>query len=257
MWGVDDPLKEMSKRAVITMASGLPAWFDEIVLPRMMDYAKRCDAELVILSPEWKGMLTRQCTRPEVRKHGRSLVLDADVIISRNAPNIFEAHPEGLVYMASDSEVEDPDAIRQFPLMVAAQAVCGPIGWCRDYGNSGVILCDWKHSTLWDGWCQFPDNTCIDQINLNYRLRQQFGLKGCGVLDRKWNAFGLNTPFGYGGHNYEMVEFSKRTGMPLEYHFNNPARVPEICHDAYIAHAAGFQGEGRDSGIRDMDKLMP
>jgi hypothetical protein len=240
----------MSNRAIITIASNLPDWWYQCVKPRFTHYANKCGAELVVISPPvWNGMMTRQITADYVMKYDRSLVLDADTVISRDAPSIFDVHPAGKVYMASDSEPGDPDADRQHWLMVHLQAICGPIGWTKGYGNAGVILCDWNHSDLWREWVDLPSGYCPDQANLNYRLRRKRP-EAVGLLGREWNSFGLNTPLTEAERNeYESCE------RPIVY--NASERIPDICQGAHIAHAAGFVHAHRDYAIRLMDIILP
>jgi hypothetical protein len=233
----------MSKRAIITIAKNLPAWFGECVLPRMEHYAEKCGAELVVIEPpEWDGLWTLQCTAKYVQQHDRSLVIDADVVISREAPSIFDAYSSGKVYMANDAEPGDVDCYRQHGIITNMQAILGPLGWVSGYGNAGVILCGWNHRSLWEWWTDLPPFYLVDQANINYRLRHLYPRDEIGVLGREWNSFGLNTPF-------------SRVQEPMGY--NELWRVPDICKDAWIAHAAGFVGEDRDAAIRRMNELMP
>lgn len=232
-------------KAVICLAKDLPSWWGECAKPRMEEYAKCCGAEFVLIEPEkWCGMMTRQMTGDYVDKYDRSLVLDADVIISREAPSIFDAYPASGFYMASDSEPDDPDAMRQFQLMILSQAVNGAIGWVKGYGNCGVILCNREHAPLWYNWTDYPKSTCPDQLNLNHRLRRCFGVNQ-PVLPREWNSFGLNTRF-------TMDSYTATNGD-----YNHIYRVPEICRDAHIVHAAGFAEPQRSDAIRLMNQIVP
>lgn len=225
--------------ALITIAKDLPPWYAEIVQPRMIDYAKRIGAEFVeIVPPKWEGMMTRQMTANYVMRYDRALVLDADVVISREAPDIFALHPSGAVWMASDSEPNDPLAVRQEHIRTILQSALGPVGWFDGYGNSGVVLCDREHHVLWRNWPQIPARFCADQCAINYKLRASRWAHA--ILGREWNSFGLNNPFRPCGADYNTLE-----------------RVPEICQGAHIAHAAGFAGDERDNAIREMDRRIP
>lgn len=237
-------------KGIIVIAKNLPPWWDGIVLPRMADYAVRCEAKLDIIVPsEWRGMMTRQVTGEHVARYDRSLVLDADLVISREAPDIFDAHEPGKVWMANDAEPGDPDCMRQWPLIVALQAIRGSINWTKGYGNSGVILCDRDHSGAWTHWLDLPANTCPDQANLNYMFR--IGKFPMGVLGREWNSFGLNT-------QRMPIEWEDGNGKHIDWPgYNELHRVEGICHGAHIFHAAGFAEPDRTAAIEKANELLP
>jgi len=223
-------------RSIIVVAKNLPSWWADVSRPRMEEYANKCGAELVVIEPErWDGMLTRQIVADHVCKFDRSLVLDADVVISREAPDIFEAHQTGFAWATSDSAQDDPKAYRQFQLIVSLQAVLGACGWTEGYANTGVVLCDREHAKLWTNWTPLPPGLCPDQANLNYRIRRTG--RGFAPLGREWNAFGLNSV--------------QDGGWP-----NRLELVPDICQGAHISHAAGFSEPGRGVVIRRMDVML-
>lgn len=225
-------------KAIIVLAKDLPVWWEQCSLPRMRQYANICEAELVVHTPEkWQGMMTRMETADLVARYDRSLVLDADAVISREAPSIFNAFSDGFAWATSDSAPNDPKAERQFPIIVALQAICGSLGWSEGYANTGVVLCDREHARLWKEWVPLPKDMCPDQANLNYRIRKT--ARCFTPLPRQWNSFGLNS-VGWDG------------GWP-----NALEHIPAICRGAYIAHAAGFAEPERSIAIRRMDVILP
>lgn len=257
-----------TRKAIITIASNLPEWWQAYARPRMADYAARCGAELVVIEPEvWEGMKSRQITAEYVAKYDRSLVLDADLLVSREAPNIFEQFPAGAVYMASDSEPSDPDAMRQWQLIVALQAICDSIGWTKGYHNTGVVLCDRKDSGLWSNWFDLPAHTCPDQANLNWKVRARrhpfnpdLGTN-LVTIGREWNAFGLNSPDITNVVELRNVVTDELKRLerphPSEVGYNHLSRVEDICHNAHIFHAAGFAEPERTEAMKLADQILP
>ena len=246
----------MSNNAIIVIAKDLPDWWTDIAHPRMVLYAQKCAARLVVITPDkWEGQLTRQITAEHVAQYDRSLVLDADVVISREAPSIFDVHGHGFAWAAQDCAPEDPKAYRQFHIITMLQAIMGPLKWTEGYANTGVVLCDREHANLWRNWTPLPPGTCPDQANLNYKIRQTH--HGFAPMARAWNAFGLNSPDAPGTEIPFVMTNEGRVPMDLMEPYNALWRIPAICSGAYIAHAAGFSGPERCEAIQKMNKLLP
>ncbi len=59
--------------------------------------------------------------------HDRTAFIDADCVISREAPSIFTEHERGHVWMAPDAPPGDDDCLCRFHDMMVLQAICGPM----------------------------------------------------------------------------------------------------------------------------------
>lgn len=220
--------------AIVTCASSMPEWFDRIVLPRMKDYAARCHAELHVVTPTmWRGVISRgEMIAPVVREHDRTLVLDADIVISREAPNIFDAFPAGRIYAIRDSLPSDEHCLNRIADVVALQAIWGSCEgrWTDGYYNAGVVLCDRRHDLIWSGWRDCLPQMWPDQANLNYQAHKFYGR--IEPISAAWNGFAMAC--GY---------LHPQSGALL---------AMSQCH---IAHVAGF--EDRESAIVHLDRVMP
>lgn len=223
-------------KAIIVYASGLPSWWTEISRPRIQQYAERIGATFMEVASEWKGVVGRgEAIDAEMEKlpwDAGVLVLDADVIVSREAPDIFELLEAGCFHMALDSQAHDTQSKNRLGDIVALQAINGPIGWTMHYGNAGVVLHQAYMRVGWQGWREYIREMWSDQAGLNYRLRSVFEGK-FRILPREWNSFGLNNGF--------------EAGVPVD--------AEKICKGAYIAHAAGL--EPRAEAMMIFDSLMP
>lgn len=220
--------------AIIVCASNLPSWWEEICLPRIAAYADICDAHLRVVVPkEWRGVVSRgEAIAPEVKHHDRSLVLDADVVISRSAPNIFKTYDRtGDVRMAFDARPGDEICWNRVDDIVAVQAMMGGLmgRWTHGYHNAGVVLCDQMHDLMWRHWAEFIPEMWPDQANVNYFARKYYSIE---PLPREWNSFGMSNGF-------------------LN---NEPEAIPAMAN-SFIAHAAGMRD--RNLALRELDRLMP
>lgn len=225
---------------IVTLASNLPPW-GEITIPRIREYAQRIGAEFVLLKPpKYEGFFSRgPMFKEQALRFERTCFIDADCVVSREAPNIFDWHATGSVWMAPDSAPIDEHQHCRFQDMVLMQAVLGAIGWYRGYGNMGVLLCDAGHAaqdSIFDYWQEIP-GVHNDQANVNYRIRK-WGYTA-GFMARAWNCMAISI------------------GLP-----NTLDSVPYMADIAHIAHAAGFShhpdGEkNRQAAIEKLNELMP
>lgn len=143
----------MSMNAIATLAYKLPDW-SRLTIQRMVDYAKRINAEFCLLSPEeYTGFLCRgPLFKQTLLRFDRVCFIDAGCVVSRDAPDIFE-HGPGIVWMAPDSPYGDDGCEARFNDMLIMQTVCGSIHWFQGYGNFGVTLVDREHpGRLMDGF---------------------------------------------------------------------------------------------------------
>ncbi len=224
-------------RAIICYASypDTEQWW-VLARRRMEDYAERCHATFVHLeSDRYGSVIDRgEIIADAVEQYERSLVIDADVIISRCAPDIFREFPSDTpktIRMSLDSLPGDFESLNRIQELVALQAFFGPLGWTSGYHNAGVILCSGYHHHVFRDWKPLVSAIWVDQSNINYRARM-FGT--VENLPYCWNRFSLNS--GHEQNTPDALEAILLTGP-------------------YIAHAAGHLD--RQAAMAYLDRRMP
>lgn len=125
----------------------------DITLPRMERYAQNCNADLVVLTDD-------QCEQWPIgnklrfgavaKQYSRSLLLDLDIWISDDAPDIFIEHDHG-VWMHDDLPLLNTAAQKDLCLEIEAiakehsiQLPSSPV-----IRNSGVLLLEQRHAASW------------------------------------------------------------------------------------------------------------
>jgi ADP-heptose:LPS heptosyltransferase len=159
------------RKAVVTLVIGDA--FDGVkdrVYRLMRAYAEKCAADFIAIETPRIFMPYPHCEKYQVfdlfETYDRILYLDADVLISPDAPNIFETVPIESVGMYDEEQYcshlhERRLALRQL----------GAIDWTKGYFNSGVVCLSYPHRPLMAKavrdtvFCAF-----MDQTILNYRL---------------------------------------------------------------------------------------
>jgi hypothetical protein len=216
--------------AIVTINYQLPSWSD-ITLGRMDEYAKRIGVTLHVSKPEvYRSFVDRSPVFLEaLGMYDRVALIDADCVISRETPNIFD-HEERKVWMVPDCKEGEINK-RWLPQMVTMQAIFGSVGWFEGYGNFGVTIVEPSHADAFKNWHDIQDVN-HDQTCFNYNIRK-FGYS-LGWLERRWNSMAITV------------------GLCDEL-----SSVSAMADGAYIAHTAGFRKEIRQTAIEELDKLMP
>jgi len=214
------------KKQIATISENLGPWFEKHSLPRMQDAAERWGAELSVVTPEQRmGVLGQMLMSDIARQADRTLYVDADCLISREAPDPFMEFPIGNLYAAMDSKPGDQFCFHRAGDMISIQAILGPIKWGAGYFNAGVVLCDRQHAGAWADFCLLPlafqGQTFINYRarKLNYRLIE---------LPRAWNAMEINTPEG-----------------------------KQHWEEAHIVHAAGIYDQRREEWMEKVGGILP
>lgn len=118
----------------------------EYTLPRLERYAKRIDAELVIVDkdiyPKWP-MGNKFFIGSVASQYDRTFYADIDVWIRDSCPNVFEVFPPGSIY-----KHRDQDHLEQGHLEKDSR-ILGHPGLVRNCWNSGVAILDRKHADIW------------------------------------------------------------------------------------------------------------
>jgi hypothetical protein len=218
--------------AIVTINYLLPRWSD-ITLGRMGEYADRIGAILYVARPEvYHSFLDRGPIFSEaVTKWDRVALIDADCVISRQAPDIFAVHPgDGRVWMVPDCKEGEVNK-RWLPQMVTMQAIFGSIYWFEGYGNFGVTLVEPCHVDAFFHWHDIQDVN-HDQTCFNYLIRK-FKYK-LGWMARPWNSMAITLGL------HDQLE-----------------SIEQMASGAHIAHIAGFNPSIRQEAIETLDRLMP
>jgi lipopolysaccharide biosynthesis glycosyltransferase len=222
------------KLAIVTRAdSGVHHWIECTHQP-IKEYAKKCGADFFVFDHDPvemkhlnKYIFWRILKVNELFDQGydRILHIDTDVLVTKNAPNIFDEVPYdhiGVVY--EDKGTRKADRIRRIN---SIQSDFGDVGWKTGYLNEGVMLFSKCHRELFTS------------------------------IDGKW----VNTPngpsqghFGWKIHKHDMKV------IDLGYKYNHMSMFSESWNgnksrfDSYFIHYAGG-ANFPDKGNRDRMKV--
>lgn len=158
-------------------------------------------------------------------EHDRVLVVDSDVLINKNCPNLFEVVPHekiGTIYEDRGSrERNRRDRISQI------QKKWGNFGWTTGYINTGIFIVSKSHREMFrkiNG--EYWTRNGFDDVHLGYQIRK-LGLK-VFELDYKFNHMSM---------------------------FSEPWNGSPSRFDSYIIHYAGG-ARFPDKGTRSQVQLM-
>lgn len=175
-----------SNRVVVTAAVGKA--FEEmgrITHPLMERYAAQCGADFAVFSEPVIATRTGLPGRYEkfqlhalLQQYKRALFLDTDILVSPRSPDLFALIQPGTFGMVNEEAFERAPLDKQL-----TDQVLGPIHWRAPYFNSGVMLADRAHASLFDPdhpllhtWQTYANSDSRyhpageDQAYLNYRL---------------------------------------------------------------------------------------
>lgn len=182
----DQQPNPQNKNCIITVCAGdryLKMF--EVIKDRYEGYAKKCNADLVILDGYTQGWwgLEKFRVRPFAETYERTCFLDSDIIIQKSAPNIFDLVPHNQIGMHDD-----------WPLLISKSKNIGDFNFDKwrtyernfliksqvleeDFSyeqhhtlfNTGVVVCSKKHANIWTPMKKpFPRNHCDEQFWIEY-----------------------------------------------------------------------------------------
>lgn len=183
-----------NSKALVTLAVGdLYTKMGSITHPLMHSYARRCGVDFIVFGDRKVYQNYGLDERYEkfqlyelIDKYDQIAFVDTDILISPNAPNVFDVVPEG--QFAASSETGFSKANRDVEL---TQRVLGKVQWRNPYFNSGFMVFGKSHKELFDPtrpeltlWStgEFRKNEINllnDQPYLNHRLNDM----GIELLD--------------------------------------------------------------------------
>lgn len=198
-------------------------------LPYAKYYCNKHNIDLVVVTESpWQFKQTNKYNYNTFQKYlvydyfdqyDRILRLDSDIIINPHSPNFFD-NPKGNIYVSfEDVGSRKLDRHRQ---LQNVQKELGKVkNWTEGYFNSGVILCDKKHKSIFkidiDSIYNFDLGPYKEQTMLNWKVRHaQFPIVNLGSsfnftrmfeespfnLDRKKEAHIIH----YAGPQQEKVD---------------------------------------------------
>lgn len=186
--------KPKSKRLIITVGTSRALDVLRVTAPLMESYARRVNADFRALTDETQswGMLEKFRVGAFAKHYERTLFIDSDVIISGKAPDIFEEHAPGKVWMRNDRwDLESHVEAQTWPPRqnVESAEIHGYTLTVNDVGdvfNSGVVLTDQRHAPLWyppekamgPGWCDEQALVTLRARALGFQI---------GELAQVWN----------------------------------------------------------------------
>jgi lipopolysaccharide biosynthesis glycosyltransferase len=182
------------KLAIVTRADENIKKYTDITHPLMKNYAKKCAADFIVLSHtppketipyDGREHYRLLEVKPLLEKtYDRVLLLDSDMLIIKNCPNIFE-HVEydkiGSIYEDKGSRKNDRNnRIKKI------QREWGDVGWSDNYTNAGTFLVSKPHLNIFDshGGKYWKEHGSAD-VHLSY-LIHYYGHK-VHELSFKWN----------------------------------------------------------------------
>lgn len=173
----------MSNIAIVTMTIGDEAEsIGHYSLPTMRAYAKRCNADFILLEQSSLGRefnaFYEKCQVAKLLEHyERVLYLDADILVLPDSPDVFAMVPADRFGAVSvDSVFRHLERSKRL-----TQQVLGTIDWNQPYFNAGVMLVSRAQqalvaveSEIIDRWHRgvlaLGEGSFHDQDLYNYRL---------------------------------------------------------------------------------------
>lgn len=143
----------MTKKLIATRADDKIKEMTDITIPIMKKYAEACDADFIVLDEP--PLFMTEDNRPHYRilkireyleVYDRVLNLDADMIINKNCPNIFDVVPDdkiGSIYEDVGTRAE-----HRRGLIKNIQNKWGDVGWKSGYTNAGTFLVSKMHKDI-------------------------------------------------------------------------------------------------------------
>ena len=195
----------MNKAVVTLMVGGEANEMGRVSISLMKEYARKCDAEFVLLtqsdisqktSPYYEKMQIGSL----LNEYDMILYIDIDILVSPRAANLFECVPFGYLGVVSVAEIYHHH-VKQQELL---DMILGKIKWRLPYFNSGVMVACRNHATLFniddtliEQWIDGKNKNNITALNdqniFNYRANIQdldlYLLENTFNFTRAWGCF--------------------------------------------------------------------
>jgi len=167
------------KKALVTMCIG-DKWEElkKLTFPSITNYANRIGATFInidkpMIHPQEVGFEKFQMFKI-LSYYDRIIYLDADLIVSKKCPDLFNIVPEDEIgaFVESNYWYLSPDVDHR-QRIIEVQKVLGNIGWVDQYINTGVLVLGKRHKWIFD----LSQNQKIvidlrEQTQLNYNIKK-------------------------------------------------------------------------------------
>ena len=139
-----------------------------------------------------------QCFRLFDMGYDRVLILDRDILVAPDTPNIFESHPDMDTLYAFDESMPD-ETMNRDPIV---SGIKGELQWPRNergtykYFNSGVVIISRNFKDFTSGFRDLPETRSMrrfpEQTSMNY-LAIKRGVR-FESLEQHWNRMDMGIP---------------------------------------------------------------
>ena len=181
----------MKKVALVTRADDNIKEMSDITLPIIKGYADKVGAEFINLNHEAPFLTEDDNPHYRILKvldlfdvYDRIIHVDADILITKECPNILEHVPEdhiGMIYEDKGSRTHNRRA-----LIANVQQKWGDVGWREGYTNGGFSVWSKEHKNIflphnnqyWTSWGSADIHISYNIHKYGYKLQE---------LDYKWN----------------------------------------------------------------------
>lgn len=144
----------------------------EITHPPLKKYAKKCNADFKIITCENsppKSHYRIMQLKGLLNKYDRVLVLDSDMLVLKDCPNLFNIVPEdeiGVVF--EDKGSRRTDRLRRIEKVQKEREY---IGWTKDYINTGCFVVSKMHQPIFVQENLY-DGLGYDDVELGYQIHK-------------------------------------------------------------------------------------
>jgi lipopolysaccharide biosynthesis glycosyltransferase len=184
---------------IVTRSDDNVKQLTDITHPMLKKYADKCDANFIILTddkkpPEshWRILQMYDI----LTKYNRAIILDSDIILKNNYPNLFNEVP----YNCIGSIYEDVGSrqTHRRNLITQVQRERDDVGWLSGYINTGVFVVSECHIDIFDlditkVWRGFGE----DDVELGYQINKRkikiypldYHLNFMSLFSEEWNSY--------------------------------------------------------------------
>jgi lipopolysaccharide biosynthesis glycosyltransferase len=191
------------KYVLVTRADANIKEMTNITLPPMKEYAKRIGADFIqldhqppVLTDDNKTHYRIIKVRDILEEYDRVLCLDADMLVNKNIPNIFDVVPEdkiGSIY--EDKGSRKPDRLNK---IAGIQRAWGNVGWTEGYTNAGTFVLSKMHRDIllphngkyWIGWGSADLHMSYMAHKLGFKIMElPFKWNHMTMFSEPWNGY--------------------------------------------------------------------
>ena len=204
--GAEDVVPIAEKRLIIARASSEAEEYAKISHPIFRNFAYKCNADFMVLTtvgPDAnfttdKGrMFYRTFKSADFLKiYDRILILDSDMLLSPNCPNIFDEVPADMLGVVMEDKGTRADS--RLSRMQDAQRTFGDIGWSSGYPNSGFMIFSKGHENIFsDINGHYWEKMGFDCVHMGYNIKKYnipyidlgYRWNHMTMFSEEWNGF--------------------------------------------------------------------